>query len=114
VSTFWVVRPADLNNDGYIDVVNGRNTGLQDGLGLVMATGPESWADETLIPTTGGSVLSLELADFDLDGNQDIVFHNWDPPNNQVHVRAGNGDGTFSTDVADRRPVGRSSQDRGR
>ncbi len=90
-----VVRSGDFNNDTFIDlVVLNRNSSnftilLGDGNGG-FAVQSEQGATVSVSPSSS----SMRVADFDLDGKQDIVLSRG---NNNIYIYKGNGNGTFAT-----------------
>ena len=79
---------ADMNDDGYVDVVIG-NRFL--GNSLVMNNGDETFADPPMtLPGSELSTKSIALADMNNDGYIDIVVGN-DKESNHVLINNGNG-----------------------
>ncbi|MEM9410426.1 MAG: FG-GAP-like repeat-containing protein [Planctomycetota bacterium] len=86
---------ADLNDDYNLDIVAGSTFGL--GVYLGQGNGRYSGIDSYLKETS--ILLQIELADFNLDGFQDVAVADLGPPPNfewRVSVLLGNGNGTFN------------------
>ena len=85
---------SDLNGDGYLDITSVNEDTSDLRVFMNTADGSGSFADFLLPTSTTGSVPSpSEPADFDRDGNVDIVTAN--TGDTTVSVLLGNGDGTF-------------------
>jgi uncharacterized protein (TIGR03437 family) len=87
---------ADFNNDGKLDIAIGAGLGIAVALG----NGDGTFAPfMTLVPAGGGVggawVLSSAAADFDGDGNIDLVLVPSEGSGGGVIILPGNGDGTF-------------------
>jgi len=88
------VASADINNDGYVDVLTGNREGRS--ISVFMGNG-----DGSLTPINevkvGLGVTSLTIADIDFDGNADIAATvcNYGCTKNAIHIYRGNGDGSF-------------------
>jgi len=84
---------ADVNKDGWPDIVIGQPYGNSTALGVMLNRG-----DGTLKPpaevTIGGETDRLAIADFNRDRKPDIATTVW-IGGGQVAVTLGNGDGTF-------------------
>jgi len=77
------VRLADLNHDGYLDIV----LGAADEISVVL-NGPAGFGPASYFKSLTNSSVSLAVADMNLDGNLDIVTE-------QGAIFPGFGDGTF-------------------
>lgn len=92
----------DMNNDGYVDVVTANSYSSVGNLDVYLGDGNGNLSDAVITevgPLTGTN--SVSLAHFNNDGILDVVIPLTRTPtsgsNNgtEVHVRLGNGDGTF-------------------
>ena len=85
---------ADLNNDGIADIAVASRQGQSTGIGILLGVG-----DGTFKPVvtylTGQRERGLAIADFNGDGNADIVAISSDDIIHPVTILLGNGDGTF-------------------
>ena len=85
----------DFNNDGIADVAVASSAGQASGIGILLGVG-----DGTFMPVvtylTGESKSALAVADFDGDGNADIVA-SASASFGGVTILLGAGDGTFHT-----------------
>lgn len=93
-------RPADLDNDGDLDIVIAVEFGtnllfLNDGTGRFTY-------DASRFPNTRHDSEDIGIADFDNDGDLDIVFVSEDDRVNELYLN--DGSATF-TDASDRFPV---------
>ena len=87
------VQTADFNNDGKQDVV-----GLTSATGMVsvmLGTGDGSF-QAAINSAAGGTGVKMSIADFNHDGNLDIVT----VQGSQIDVLKGHGDGSFQAPVA--------------
>ncbi len=85
----------DVNNDGHLDAITSNI--IDDTIGISLGNGDGTFANQTSLSTGGGSLpLGVALADFDRDGNLDIV-NSFFSGLGRGEVRLGNGDGTFGT-----------------
>lgn len=87
------VQTADFNNDGKQDVV-----GLNSATGMVsvmLGTGDGSF-QAAINSAAGGTGVKMSIADFNHDGNLDIVT----VQGSQIDVLKGHGDGSFQAPVA--------------
>lgn len=87
----WYVRPADLDNDGDIDVVASSFVGpivwyeqLSDG----------TFSDAQVISTAADASYGLDVSDLDGDGDVDVVSGSY--ADNEIAWYENNGDGSFS------------------
>lgn len=88
----------DFNNDGFLDLAWANE--IPKGsvfVPLGKGDGTFNKAASYSLGTTGKDPDSIGAADFNHDGNLDLVTANWD--SNTVSVLLGNGDGTFKTAV---------------
>jgi hypothetical protein len=95
------VTLGDVNRDNVLDiaVANYGNGNLSDEFGydfgslsILLGTGGGTFEPRTQYPTgSGSSVDAVAIADFDSDGNADVVAPEWIGP----ILRRGRGDGTF-------------------
>jgi hypothetical protein len=97
-SGIQAIAIGDLNKDNKIDIV-APNDNL-DNITVFLNQGAGVFTAQPVI-TAGNDTFGVALADFNLDGNQDIVVANFlgkgalGDPNSDVGVLLGNGDGTF-------------------
>jgi hypothetical protein len=70
----WTVRAADLNGDGFIDVVAGAYT--DDKAVYYPGDGTGAFGSEQLIATNLNGLKDLDYGDFDGDGDLDVVTAN--------------------------------------
>ncbi|KAF2518842.1 T9SS type A sorting domain-containing protein [Flavobacterium salilacus subsp. salilacus] len=84
---------ADFNNDNHIDLAAG---GGNNKVALFLGTGTGAFGEASFINLTGDNgIYNIAKADFNSDGNIDIVTANYIA--GSVSVITGNGDGTFNT-----------------
>jgi FG-GAP-like repeat/Bacterial Ig-like domain (group 3)/Putative Ig domain len=92
----WALSIVDLNRDGKPDLVvtgNGVSlNGIQKGLSVLLGRGDGTFVGATTM-ASGNGPQGIATADFDGDGNIDIVVA--DAFDNVVSILPGNGDGTF-------------------
>lgn len=88
LGTAYAVTAADVNNDGFMDVLY-RNSNVTVRLG----TGGGAFLSAMTAPGTANR--SIEVADFNRDGIPDLLTANGTGGQAGVHI--GNGDGTFQT-----------------
>ena len=88
------VASADINNDGYLDVITGNREGRS--MSIFMGNGDGSLVAINDIDV-GLGVTSLVIADINFDGNSDIAATvcNYGCSKNAIHIFQGHGDGTF-------------------
>ena len=84
---------ADLNHDGYLDLVSTGGSGIAENpatVWVLLGNGDGTFQPESsYLPGIGGA--SVTVADIDMDGNPDLVVAG----NGGVTSLIGNGDGTF-------------------
>jgi hypothetical protein len=94
----------DLNHDGKLDIAAALNLG--QGIAILLGNGDGTFQISTLLFPRPCFLDSIDIADFDLDGQPDLVTS--DPDYVFIDVLLGNGDGTFKTPAqttyADNRP----------
>ena len=98
------VALADLNNDHKLDVVVGNgdcpNTADAMCVGILIGNGDGSLKPVFTVPSGGGEVTGVAVADVNVDGKPDVIASNWCVfCTNTVGVLLGNGDGTFQAPV---------------
>ncbi|MGI8801034.1 MAG: FG-GAP repeat domain-containing protein [Solirubrobacteraceae bacterium] len=93
--TVWVVRLADFNHDGYLDVAAATNGAGATGTSVLLGTASSALQSPTYLgnpPGTGGTPPGgMTVADFNHDGSPDVLTVRW----GVLAVRLGHGDGTF-------------------
>ena len=86
----------DFNKDGKPDFVTPGTIGTANGISLLLGNGDGTFHAPTVIGTTNSVVVDLAVADFNNDGNLDILTFN---SSNNFTVFYGNGNGTFQAPV---------------
>jgi hypothetical protein len=88
---------ADLNNDGKPDllVANSTEGTVEVLLGHGNGTFTDTGAVRASSPTSQSTLMTIAVADFNKDGNVDMVVTNSDGSSQIVTYMGGNGDGTF-------------------
>jgi len=91
------ITTADFNRDGKADLVALNSNGV---VSVLLGTGTGAFAASKSVAALGSAAASARLAaaDFNGDGNPDILLLG--PPGNAVKVYGGHGDGTFSSPVS--------------
>ena len=88
---------ADINNDGKPDLLVANST--EGTMEVLLGNGNGTFVDKGAIrasaPTSQSSLMTMVVADFNKDGNQDVVITNSDSSSQLVTYMGGNGDGTF-------------------
>ena len=74
--TTYEVVPADVNNDGWLDLIEGNDGVNTVYLNTQSGTGTSGWFEETGIDFGGGVTRSIAVGDLDGDGFVDIVAGN--------------------------------------
>jgi hypothetical protein len=92
---------ADLNHDGKLDLLVSNLCATTQGscsvgaIGVLLGNGDGTFQPAASYSSVGFGAISLAVADFNRDGNLDVVATNMQGPS--VAVLLGNGDGTFQT-----------------
>ncbi len=89
-SSVWMMKAADLNGDGALDMIASGYGGIQ----VRLNDGTGEFGTETSY-TTGSTPTDLELVDINGDGKLDVINTNY--TGSSLSVRLGRGDGTFGT-----------------
>jgi hypothetical protein len=105
-----VIKVADVNADGFPDILMGTTYDTQSR--LLLGTGVATWTDATAthLPAAGLSVGDLEFGDVDADGDLDVMLADWgdDGPINdrggQTALWLNDGSGVFTDATAVRMP----------
>ncbi len=93
---FETPQLADLNNDGNLDyVVVGANSGGKATVAL--GNGNGTFAPSTVYTADGSVSYGLQLADFNGDGNIDMMTAGGNGSDGTITLRLGNGSGGFSS-----------------
>ncbi len=88
----------DLNNDGYQDLVISTDAVAGASVSVLLSKGDGTYrAPITFALPAGGNYSTLALADFNGDGNLDLIAVNF---SNGYYVYLGNGDGTVQMPIA--------------
>ncbi len=87
------IDAADINLDGYPDIVATRFNG--DAVHVLFNDGDGTFTAQTAVTVGGGPYLSTKLIDVDSDNDLDLVTSDWD--DNTISVAKNNGDGTFAS-----------------
>lgn len=90
---------ADLNGDGFLDLVTIGDDPANDNMIIKLGLGDGSFGVSTTITPTGSSIPQLALADMNNDGNVDIVTMENLGASGAVGVRFGDGTGAFAAAV---------------
>jgi len=94
--TYSDTFPADLDNDGDIDILSLRFSGTGQATWLKNLDGMGNFSDEILIyQLAGGSVRLLNAVDMDMDGDMDVVIGATDSDENLIWVENTDGNGSF-------------------
>ena len=84
----YAIVAADVNNDGFIDLIIGNYNQANQ---LLLNTGEDAIFGSAIdIPCSGTQTSSLAVVDIDNDGHLDIVFGNWNQKN-QLLMNLGDG-----------------------
>ena len=92
----------DFNGDGNLDIAGADEAslpGLQTSIFVMLGKGDGSFEVQSPIASSGHNPFSIVTADFNCDGNLDLVTANNDASGMGVTFLAGNGDGTFQSAV---------------
>lgn len=88
---------ADLDGDGYVDVVHGCSSTGAPKFSILFNRGDGTFEDP-VFRTLPAAAPTVTAADLDGDGDVDLAFARWEPGSgNQVFVFANNGNGVFPT-----------------
>jgi hypothetical protein len=103
VSCRNILSAGDINGDGFDDIIAagaGCSTGANPSLQIFLGNGDGTFqaARVTALPS-GFSPLSINLADFNSDGDIDLLIVGATPSQETFAVFLGNGDGTFQAPI---------------
>jgi len=87
-----MIATGDLNHDGSLDLVVGKND--NSGISIFLGNGNGTFGPERLIPDSLSS--SIALGDLNGDGKMDIIAAGGISGSGRLSVFLGNGDGTFT------------------
>jgi protein involved in polysaccharide export with SLBB domain len=91
INKYEPIRTADINGDGHMDIIAANATSAaQGGIQVWLGDGKGNWPVESG-PTISGQYMDVLVADFNHDGNLDIVGSGW---GTQGALRFWLGDGT--------------------
>lgn len=91
INKYEGIEAADVNGDGHLDIVAANSTSAtQGGIQVWLGDGKGNWPIESG-PTISGEYMDVLVADFNRDGNLDIVGSGW---GTQGALRLWLGDGT--------------------
>jgi len=91
INKYEGIRTADINGDGHMDIIAANATSAtQGGIQVWLGDGQGNWPIESG-PTISGQYMDVLVADFNQDGNLDIVGSGW---GTQGALRLWLGDGT--------------------
>lgn len=90
------IDAADINKDGYPDIVATRYNG--NAVHVLLNDGDGTFTSQTAVTVGGGPYLAVKLIDVDSDSDLDLVTTDWD--DNTISIAKNNGDGTFATHTA--------------
>ena len=88
----FALNIGDFNGDGKLDVAMATDIGASNGIAIYLGNGDGTFQAPVGYATAGGSI-SVEVADFNGDGKQDLAVGT----SAGFSVLLGNGDGTFPT-----------------
>jgi Ca2+-binding RTX toxin-like protein len=88
----WPIATADLNGDGNLDLVTGR-----DFVSVLLGAADGTFSAPTTYSEPGHSIVSLAIGDVNGDGKLDLVTANTGA--NTISVLMGTGNGTFAPEV---------------
>ncbi|HMY26371.1 MAG TPA: FG-GAP-like repeat-containing protein [Solirubrobacterales bacterium] len=104
-----MVRPVDLNDDGLDDLAIGSATAATGGVRIRIAGADGAWSPKPTL-LAGSPVGDIVPADFDRDGNEDLLVQISFPglsANDQYRILSGHGDGTFAAPTSVTVPSGK-------
>jgi len=96
INKYQAVRSADVNGDGHIDIIAANATSdSQGGIQVWLGDGKGQWPAESG-PTVSGVYMDVLAADFNQDGNLDLVGAGWGTYG-ALRVWLGDGTGSWSS-----------------
>lgn len=94
-------KEVDLNKDSRADVVELKDKAVYVQLRLPYDfNGKPIYTEQIKMSQDFNKVTNLEVKDVDNDGNLDLVYHMGAVTQPYTRIRYGNGDGTFSVELA--------------
>ena len=104
INKYEGIKTADINGDGHLDIIAANATSaIQGGIQVWLGDGKGNWPIESG-PTISGIYMDVLVADFNQDGNLDLVGSGW---GTQGALRLWLGDGTGNWSSTN--PVGKGN-----